>query len=333
MLGIVHRGLALYFMFRHLGQVAKFFTMLPLIRVRIRSCSCLNQPQRNKRHLFLLLMTLLFGVMAVEAQRVRGELHIEVRDVQGPTLPAAAELLSQANQFRSTFAMGVDGRYVVQDLPFGVYRLRLAAEGFAPWSDLLEIRSEVPLHVSVTMVVAPVSTEVQVSDLATLIDPYRTSTLYPIGQQAIDENLAGQPGRELSNLVDELPGWLYEANGVLHPRGSEYDVQYVVDGLPVTENRSSAFAPSLDTDQVDSIRVLTASYPAEYGRKLGGVIEVTTKKNMPAGLHGQFDASGGSFGTISGSAGVSYARAKDRVSISGDGFHSEVFDCHPCPFR
>ena len=71
---------------------------------------------------------------------------------------------------------------------------------------------------------------------------------------------------------------------MLHPRGSEYDVQYVVDGLPVTENRSSAFAPSLGTDQVDSIRVLTASYPAEYGRKLGGVIEVTTKKNMPAGM-------------------------------------------------
>ena len=175
------------------------------------------------------------------------------------------------------------------------------------------------------MVVAPVSTQVEVSDLATLIDPYRTGTLYPIGQQMIDESLAGQPGRELSNLVDELPGWLYEANGVLHPRGSEYDVQYVVDGLSVTENRSSAFAPSLDTDQVDSIRVLTASYPAEYGRKLGGVIEVTTKKNMPAGMHGQFDASGGSFGTISGSAGVSYARAKDRVSISGDGFHSDRY--------
>jgi len=128
--------------------------------------------------------------------------------VQGAVLPAAAELLSQANQFRSTFAMGVDGRYVVQDLPLGVYRLRLAAEGFAPWSDLVEIRSEVPLHVSVTMVVAPVSTQVQVSDLATLIDPYRTGTLYPIGQQTIDESLAGQPGRELSNLVDELPGWL-----------------------------------------------------------------------------------------------------------------------------
>ena len=40
--------------------------------------------------------------------------------------------------------------------------------------------------------------------------------------------------------VDDEPGWLYEANSVLHPRGSEYDVQFVVNGLPLTENRSPA---------------------------------------------------------------------------------------------
>jgi ABC-type Fe3+ transport system permease subunit len=28
---------------------------------------------------------------------------------------------------------------------------------------------------------------------------------------------------------------------------------------------------------VESLRVLTANYPAEYGRKLGGVIEVSTE--------------------------------------------------------
>src|SRR5439155_523521 len=84
------------------------------------------------------------------------------------------------------------------------------------------------------------------------------------------------PARELLDLVSEQPGWLYEANGVLHPRGSEYDVQFVVDGLPLTQNRSPAFAPSLDAGDVESLRVLTASFPAEYGRKLGGVVEVTT---------------------------------------------------------
>jgi outer membrane cobalamin receptor len=259
------------------------------------------------------------------AQRARGELRIEVRDPQGAAVPAEAELVSGANQFRRTFRVGADGRYVVQDLAFGVYRLSMNTQGFAPWSGLVEVRSEVPVRVSVSLGLAPVATQVQVSDSATLLDPSRAGTVYLVGRQTLGEVVASQPGRGLSDLVDDLPGWLYEANGVLHPRGSEYDVQYVIDGLPLTENRSPAFAPSLDADAVDSMRVLTASYPAEYGRKLGGVIEVTTEKNGPSGLHGQLDVVGGSFGTSNGSASVSYSQGKNRFSINSDAFHTERY--------
>ncbi len=272
-----------------------------------------------------LLAVFLLGARVTNAQRARGELRIEARDPQGAPLALAAELVSEANQFRQTFRAGADGRYVVQDLPFGVYRLSLNAEGFAPWSDLVEVRSEVPVRISVTLGLAPVATQVQVSDSATLVDPSRAGTVYSIGRQTLGESLPTQPGRDLSDLVDDLPGWLYEANGVLHPRGSEYDVQYVVDGLPITENRSPALAPSLDADGVDSMRVLTANYPAEYGRKLGGIVEVMTEKNVPLGPHGQLDVSGGSFGTVNGSAGVSYAHVKDRLSASGDGFHTDRY--------
>ena len=270
------------------------------------------------------MLGLLTGT-ATSAQRARGELRIEVRDPQGAAVPTEAELVSNANQFRRTFQVGADGRYVVQDLAFGVYRLSVRTAGFAPWFSLVEVRSEVPVRVSVRLGLAPMATHVQVSDSATLLDPSRTGTVYPVGRQALGETVPTQPGRGLSDLVDDLPGWLYEANGVLHPRGSEYDVQYVIDGLPITENRSPAFAPALDADAVDSMRVLTANYPAEYGRKLGGVIEVTTEKNLPSGLHGQLDVIGGSFATANGSAGVSYSDGKDRFSISGDAFHTERY--------
>ncbi len=83
----------------------------------------------------------------------------------------SGELVSEANGVRRSFVAGPEGRYVAQDLPFGVYRLSLQAEGFAPWSDLVEIRSEVPVRVTVTLGVAPVTTQVQVNDSATLVDP------------------------------------------------------------------------------------------------------------------------------------------------------------------
>jgi hypothetical protein len=270
----------------------------------------------------IFLIALLAVTARVQGQGARGELRIEVHDPQGAAVASTAELLSNGNQFRRNFQIAQDGRYVAQDLPFGVYRLSVQAEGFAPSASVVEVRSEVPIHVAVTLGLAPVRTQVEVNDSVTLVDPNRTGTQYSIGHQAVSENIATQPGRDISDLVDDLPGWLSEANGVLHPRGSEYDVQYVVNGVPLTENRSPAFAPSLDGDEVESMRVLTASYPAEYGRKLGGIIEVTTGKDVPSGLHGRLDAGGGSFSMGNGSGAISYAREKNRFSLSGNGFHT-----------
>lgn len=280
----------------------------------------------SKTTRFIGIAVLLFlSADSASAQRVRGELRLEVHDPSGNSVSPGGELVSEASGVRRTFVAGPEGRYVAQDLPFGVYRLSLQAADFAPWSDLVEIRSEVPVRVTVTLGVAPVTTQVQVNDSATLVDPYSTGTLYSIGRQAIEEHNAAQPGRELLDLVSEQPGWVYEANGVLHPRGSEYDVQFVVDGLPLTQNRSPAFAPSFDAGEVESLRVLTASFPAEYGRKLGGVVEVSTKKDVPAGWHGRLDAGGGSFSTVNGAAGISYAQEANRFSASGEGFHTDRY--------
>jgi hypothetical protein len=263
--------------------------------------------------------------MSARAQRVRGELRLEVHDPHGTAVAPSGELVSEANGVRRSFVVAPEGRYVAQDIPFGVYRLSLQAEGFAPWRDLVEIRSEAPVRLAVTLGVAPVTTQLQVNESATLVDPYATGSLYSIGRQSIEEYNAAQPGRELLDLVSEEPGWVYEANGVLHPRCSEYDVQFVVDGLPLTQNRSPAFAPSFDAGDVESLGVLTASFPAEYGRKLGGIVEVTTKKDALAGWHGRLDAGGGSLSALTGAAGISYARAAERFSVSGEGFHTDRY--------
>jgi hypothetical protein len=275
--------------------------------------------------IFASLAVLCFAASSLRAQRVRGELRIEVHDSAGATIAADAELLSEANQLHRTFKIAQDGRYTAQDLPFGVYRLNIDVEGFAPWTKLVDIRSEVPVRIPVTLGVAPVATQIQVTDSATLVDPSRTGSIYSVGRQSIDQQMAAQPGRNLSDLVNQQPGWLYEANGVLHPRGSEYDVQYIFDGLPLTQNRSPAFAPEFDADDVESMRVLTATFPAEYGRKLGGVVEVTTVKDVPDGIHGQLDLNGGSFSSISSSAAVSYAFGQNRLSVSGNGFHTDRY--------
>ena len=272
--------------------------------------------------IFGLLCCVWFLALPAAAQRDRGELQIELHDPQGATLSASGELISEGNQFHLNFTIGDDGRYAAQDLAFGIYRVSVSHSGFVPAVQLVEIRSIVPQHLSLTLGLKPIETQLQVSETETLVDPSRTSAVYTIGSQTIGEQLSPQAGRGVLDVVDAQPGWLQEANGVLHPRGSEYDVQFVVDGLPMTENRSPGFAPPIESSDVESMRVMTAGFPAEYGRKLGGVVEVTSPKNNPAGLHGEFEAEGGSFSTASGSGALFYSRGGNRFSVTGDGFHS-----------
>ena len=48
------------------------------------------------------------------------------------------------------------------------------------------------------------------------------------------------------------------------------------------------------------MNVLTGNYPAEFGRKLGGVIDVVTARASSPGFHGKAALQGGSFATESG---------------------------------
>ena len=124
------------------------------------------------------------------------------------------------------------------------------------------------------------------------------------------------PGRELLDLVNLQPGWLMESNGVLHPRGSEYQTLFVVDGVPMDDNRSPAFAPELPDAEIEAISVITGTFPAEYGRKLGGVVDVTTSKDARLGSHGSVEAGAGSFGTATAFASAGYGWDRRSLTVS-----------------
>lgn len=268
---------------------------------------------------------LTFMTVPVFAQHERGEVHLEVRDPRGGPVVASVELISEANQVQLSFRTNQSGDCVARELPFGFYHLRVSHEAFVSAERLLEVRSEVPLSVRVALGLAPVQSHVEVTDSATLVDPRRTRTVYSVGFQAIREELPAQMGRTLADLADSEPGWLYEANGVLHPRGAEYDVQYVVNGLPLTENRSPAFAPPLESEEVESMRVMTAGFPAAYGRKLGGVVEVTAPNEVVPGLHFTTVTEGGSFSTATGYMGIGYGWGASQLTLSADAGATERY--------
>ncbi len=262
-------------------------------------------------------LCMLLSAATLFAQSDTGELHLKVSDQDGLAIPSSVELVSQANQVRQKLETDSEGTLVIKRLPFGLYHLQVEHAGFAPVSEILEIRSVLPKDLRVTLSVAPIETVVKVTDSETLIDPHRTGSENRIGAEALQDRVTSLPGRSLLDLVNDQPGWLLEANGILHPRGSEYQTQYVVDGIPLTENRSPAFSPEMEADDVQSMNVLTAGYPAEYGRKLGGVVEVNTLRDPRQGFHGKAVASAGSFDTGAGDLYAQYGWGGNTLSLSG----------------
>ncbi len=65
--------------------------------------------------------------------------------------------------------------------------------------------------------------------------------------------------------MNSQPGWLYEGNAVLHPRGSENQTQFVIDGIPLTDNRSPSFGPEIEANDLESMSIYTAGFPQNTG--------------------------------------------------------------------
>lgn len=253
------------------------------------------------------------------AQSNRGELRIRVTDQAGNGVRVIVHIVSEANQYRSAFATGNQGIVNVQRLPFGIYDIEIARPGFAAVSQSVEIRSAVPLECAIQLKLSTVNQSVTVTAANTLIDPDQAGNVSQIGSQAIQTRLSSLPGRSLQDLVNSQPGWLYEGNAVLHPRGSEYDTQFVVDGVPLTDNRSPSFGPEIDADDLQSVSIYTAGFPAEYGRKMGGVVELNTVQDSQPGFHGQVGLSGGSFDTAGGFAQGQYTWGKNTLGATASG--------------
>jgi hypothetical protein len=264
---------------------------------------------------------LFFGAtLALFAQANKGELRIKVTDPSGLGVKTTVQVVSEANQYHGKLATDDHGNLDIQRLPFGVYQVTIAQPGFAQVVNSVEIDSSVPIDQTIQLKLPAVNESVTVTAANTLINPDQAGAVNQIGSSTIQTRLSSLPGRSLQDLVNSEPGWLYEGNAVLHPRGSEYQTQFVVDGIPLTDDRSPSFGPEIEADDAQSLTIYTAGFPAEYGRKMGAVIEVNTLQDSQPGFHGQAVLSGGSFDTAGAFVEGQYVWGKNTLggSASGD---------------
>jgi hypothetical protein len=252
-------------------------------------------------------------------QSNRGELRLRVTDPAGLGIKTTVRITSEANEYRNTLTTTEEGSLNVQRLPFGIYRIEIAQTGFAESAQTVDIHSLIPTELTIRLTIETVQQSVSVTAADTLIDPDQAGAVNQVGSEDIQTRLGSIPGRSIQDLVNSQPGWLYEGNAVLHPRGSEYQTQFVVDGVPLTDNRSPSFGPAIDADDIQSLTIYTAGIPAEYGRKMGGVVEVNTLQDPQPGFHGRLVLSGGSFASANISADGEYTWGKNAIGGTASG--------------
>ncbi|HXC88118.1 MAG TPA: TonB-dependent receptor [Candidatus Cybelea sp.] len=248
-----------------------------------------------------------------------GELRLKVIDPSGAPVKCTVQILSEGNQYNRTLATDDRGSLTVQRLPYGIYQLQIRQSGFADASESVEIHSSIPSERTMQLNLSTVSQSVNVTAVDTLINPDQAGSVNQVGSEFLENRLASIPGRSIQDIVNSQPGWLYEGNAVLHPRGSEYQTQFVVDGIPLIDNRSPSFGPEVEADDVKSVSIYTAGIPAEYGRKMGGVVEVNTLQDPQPGFHGQVVLSGGSFDSAGAFAEGQYVWGKNVFGASASG--------------
>jgi hypothetical protein len=252
----------------------------------------------NAKTWFGVIILLLVATLPVAAQSNAGVIRGTIRDQNDAVLQGATIRLSNAvTKYSQVAASNALGSFQLIDVPFNSYQLTVEAPGFEIATREIVVRSNLVLQIDMKLDVKTVSASVNVSTGVDLLNRDKTAPSVVIDKNRIENFPTSQPSRSTEKLIATSPGWTLDANNRLHARGIEYQVQYSIDGVPVTDTMASTFASSPDPRTFRSVEVTSSNVPAEYGNKLAGVISVNTRSGLEIDKSGSISYSGGSFNT------------------------------------
>jgi hypothetical protein len=228
-----------------------------------------------------------------------------VRDTQGGLLPGATVTLSQPSSgLRRVTTTSLEGRFEFTNLPVGNYQLQFVLAGFVPVRRVVDLSSGLPVALDdVTLALAALTDVVDVRPDTPLVDATSAGTRHAVSITRIDRLPVAVSSRGLESVLVAFPGFSQNANGAIHPRGAHNQMTFMVDGLPISDQLTGAFANSLDVGVVQTAEVLTGNVPAEFGSKVSGVAILNSRSGLGTGgpIAGSLSATVGGFGTWQGS--------------------------------
>ncbi len=210
---------------------------------------------------------------------------------------------------------GADGSFSFAGVPFGDYTVEASAPGLVGDHQHLQIGSNQVANLELTLVSSEEVITVD-EDWAVPPPPKATGSVATMTRQTLDE-LPGADDRPVTDVVGTQPGFVVDALGNVYARGNHANVQYQIDGVPVPDSVGSLFAASIPVRLIQNLEIYTGGMPAEFGDRLGAVVNLTTRR---AGDHpeGNAQVRYGSYNSVE--PGATYAaKLSDKVGMFAGG--------------
>jgi hypothetical protein len=275
---------------------------------------------------FVMFFCLAVGRHA-SAQSNSASINGTVLDPTGAVVAnVAVEIHNPVSHFDRSTTTDSTGRFSFPNVPFNPYHLSITGAGFASYSQDVDVRSAVPLSISISLKVAGASDVVNVEAGGDLLENDPTAHT-DVDRALFDKIPLESASSSLSSLVTlASPGIAADSNGLFHGMGDHAENSFSIDGQPITDQQSKVFSNQFPLGSIQSLEVIQGAPPAEYGGKTSLIIVATTRSGQGVTTpHGDLTASYGSFGTSNIDFNLAYGGQKWGNFITANGLNGGRF--------
>ena len=251
-----------------------------------------------------------------------------VRDEQDAAIPGVSVSLRQSSSgLERQTTTDVTGRYEIANLPVGVHDLTFSLPGFAVAQRRVHAATSARVELDIQLDLAAMTDAIQVVPQTTVVDSSSAGTRHSVAITRVERMPVAVTSRGLEAVLVAFPGFAQNANGAIHPRGAHNQMTFVVDGLPISDQLTGAFANALDVGVVQTAELVIGNIPAEFGSKVSGVAVLNSRSGLGTGraFTGAVSIAGGGFGTGQGSVQVGgRARPRRLLRLRHDAAHQSL---------
>jgi hypothetical protein len=254
----------------------------------------------------LLAAALIFptSLIGASAGSVRGKV---LGPDNKPLAGVVVQLRNDITGFRQDVATTADGTFNFNNVPYNPYELHVDVQGFQPAHAAIDIHSPVAIEQTVVLKVSGVSESISVTaePPAAQLETDNSQSHIDIDKSYIAKAPAAVASRAMEQIVTSTPGFAKDENGRFHFQGAHSQSEYVIDGQTISDQTGVTFSNSIDPGIAQGIEIIYGNVPAEFGEKVGAVINLTTKSGLGAGSPKTEVFVGGSkFATVEAGASV-----------------------------